>query len=98
MTVTDIQTLNKLQLFIVKTIQGFHYRTRSDMCEPMLGLFRLTVEVEKRKLLFLHKILSLPGNALCKQIFTTKYLFYLHDRRSVRRGFIPDICEVVQKY
>ena len=98
MTKTDITTLNRLQHFVAKTIQGFHKRTRSDMCESMLGLFRLSSEVDKRKLQFLHKILSLPNHTISKQIFIMKYVSFLNDRRSVKCGFIPDISKIVVKY
>ena len=47
MTQSDINTINRLQHFIVKTIQGFPIRTRSDICESMLGLNRLSSEVEQ---------------------------------------------------
>ena len=98
MTHTDLLTLNRLQHLIAKSIQGFHIRTRSDMSESMLGLLRLSAEVDKRKLQFLHKILSLPNRQLCKQIFITKYCMFLKDRRSVTHGFIPDICGLLHKY
>jgi hypothetical protein len=58
MTKADIDSVNRLQHYIVKRIQGFKTRTRSDMCELMLGLKKLCTEIDKIKLMFLHKILS----------------------------------------
>ncbi len=55
LTKAESDELNKLQHFIVKKIQGFNIRTRSDMCESMLGLYRITSEIDKRKLMLLHK-------------------------------------------
>jgi len=98
MTNTDMTNLNRLQHFMVKVIQGFHTRTRSDMCESMLGLYRLSAEVDKRKLLFLHRLLSLPNQTVSKQIFVVKYLSFLNDRGSVKLGFIPDISNIALKY
>ena len=54
----DLCNLQIIQHFGVKHIQGLHRRTRSDMCETMLDLPRLTVMVEKRKLMFLQKTMS----------------------------------------
>ena len=70
MTQNDINIINRLQHFIVKTIQGFPIRTRSDICESMLGLNRLSSEVENRKLMFLHKILNMSSqDSLFKKIY-----------------------------
>ena len=93
---TDI--INRLQHFIVKKILGLPIRTRSDMCESMLGLTRLSSEVDKRKLMFLHKILSLNSNTICQKLFLRKYMLYISNRNSIRYGYIPDICELLDKY
>ena len=98
MTVKDIANINKLQHYIVKSIQGFHVRTRSDMCESMLGLFRLSSEIDKRKLMFIYKILSLPSHTVSKNIFLRRYFTYISHSNNNARGFIPDICKLLLKY
>ncbi|VDI31056.1 Hypothetical predicted protein, partial [Mytilus galloprovincialis] len=60
----DIRCLETFQHFIVKHIQGFPKRTRSDMCESMTNLERLPILVEKRKLMFLYKLCEMKGNHL----------------------------------
>ena len=73
LTQKDISNINKFQHFIAKKIQGFSTRTRSDIAESMLGLYRLSSVVEKQKLNFLYKILTLPNNCVTKEIFLRKY-------------------------
>ena len=98
LTQTDISKINIFQHFIPKKIQGFPISVRSDIAESMLGLYRLSSAVEKQKMMFLHKILSLPPECITKQIFLRKYYMYLVNKSSVSYGFIPDICNVLKKY
>ena len=95
---TDIIKVDRLQHYIVKRIQGFKTRTRSDMCESMLGLRKLSTEIDKRKLMFLHKILDLPNDSVCQQLFFRRYFTYLDNNQSIKLGFIPDICALLTKY
>ena len=46
----DIDELNKFQRMVVKKIQGFHEYVRTDMCESMVGIMRLSLEIKRRKL------------------------------------------------
>lgn len=90
--------INRFQHFVVKKIQGFQPRTRSDMAEAMVGLHKLTCDISVRKLMFLHKILSLNTNSTCRNIFLTRYLSYASEKNSVTLGFIPDICGIMHHY
>ena len=94
----DLCNLQILQHFVVKHIQVMHRKTRSDMCETMLDLPRLTVVVEKRKSMFLQKLCPIESNILSKQIFTFRLFqcFLSPDRKQL--GFIPDIIGILQKY
>ena len=98
MTQSDINSINRFQHFIVKLIQGFNVRTRSDICESMLGLYRLSAEVEKRKLMFVHKILLMSHDSITQKLFIRKYLLYIANNNNVKLGFIPDICSLLCKY
>ena len=95
---SDIDVINRLQHFAVKKILGLPIRTRSDTCESMLGLLRLSAEVEKRKLMFLYKILSLNTNTICQKLFIRKYILFTSNRSSLKYGFIPDTCNILEKY
>ena len=94
----DIKTLNIFQHRIVKLIQGFHIRVWSDMCESVLGLNRITDMIDRRKLMFLHKILSMKESALCKRLFLRKLFHFIYNPSKVSMGFIPDICGLLAKY
>ena len=94
----DLCNLQIFQHFVVKHIQVMHRRTRSDMCETMLDLPRLTVVVEERKFMFLQKLCQIEPNILSKQIFTFRLFqcLLILDRKQL--GFIPDIIGILQKY
>ena len=93
----DFIILNRLQHFIVKHAQKLPNRTRSDMCESMVGLHPITCEIEKRKLYFLGKLCIMDSNFLPKKIFLFRLFTCIFD--SVGRfGFIPDIFYILQKY
>ena len=97
MSRTDSIKLSQLRHFITKKIQGFHIRARSDMVESMLGLNRITALVDKRKLMFLFKILNLDNSSICQQIFLRKLFHYLYSLVKSKHGFIPDICSILIK-
>ena len=63
----------------------------------MLGLHPLSSEITIRKLLFLHKIISLPGDSICQLIFLRKLYLYLSGS-TIAMGFIPDICQLLCEY
>ena len=69
LSVAEVDKINRTQRRIVKNIQGFSLRTRTDIFESMLGLHPLSSEIDKRKLIFLHKIMSL------KTIYLVRFSF-----------------------
>jgi len=73
MTATELNTISRFQHNAVKRIQGIPTSTRFDMAESMLGLNRLPAQIESRKLMFLHKIVSLASNSVTKNIFIRIY-------------------------
>ena len=97
LSTTEINEIDKFQRYIVKRVQGLPVRTRTDMCESMLGLHPLSSEITIRKLLFLHKIISLPGDSICQMIFLRKLYLYLSGS-TITMGFIPDICQLLCEY
>ena len=98
MTKADIGSVNRLQHYIVKRIQGFKTRTRSGKCESMLGLRKLCTVIDKRKLMFLHKILDLPNESVCQQLFFRCYFTYINNTQGNQLAFIPDVCALLLKY
>ena len=89
---TESLELDRFQRQVAKGIQGFPIRTRTDICESMLGLYPISCEVIIRKMLFLHKLLSLPCDSVSHQIFLRKLYLFLTNSPVIKRGFVPDIC------
>jgi len=97
MSYREIIVVYRLQLDIVKRILGLHMRTRSYMCESMTCCNKLYSNVVIRKLMFLHKILSLDVYSTTRNIFVKHYMLYTSDK-TLKLGFIPDICKVLCIY
>ena len=56
MSISELDQIHRTRCRIIRNIQGFPLKTRTDICESMLGLHPLSVESVKRKLMFLHKV------------------------------------------
>ena len=100
LSVAEVDKINRTQRRIVKNIQGFSLRTRTDICESMLGLHPFSSEIDKRKLMFLHKIMSLPKDNISSQIFFRRLFLFIKSENLVVSGFISDIrvCRVLCRY
>lgn len=81
---------------MAKKIQGFNQYVRTDMCESMLGLYNLVGEVNRRKLLFLGKLCTLPPYSVPNQIFYLRYFMYFEQDNAT--GFMADIWKILIKY
>jgi len=68
------------------------------MAESMVGLNRLPAIIEYRKLMFLHKLMSLPSGSVSRDIFIRKLILFVSDRSRITLGFIPDVCQILFKY
>ena len=66
------------------------------MCESMLGLYNLMAEVNRRKLLFLGKLCTLPSSSVPNQLFYLR-LFLFFDGYKYSE-FMSDIWSILGKY
>lgn len=99
MTQKDMYEIQKLQHYCMKKIQCLPAQTRSLMCESMLGFTKLTFEIDKRKLYFLHRLINLPDSSATKQIFLRRMFTCVQaSNNTVKLGFIPDIINILTKY
>ena len=80
----------------VKKIQGFNKYVRTDMCESMVGTMSLSVEVERRKLLFLGTLCGLSHSSVPNRLFHFKLYMYLD--HGIDSGFVSDIFSILTKY
>ena len=95
MSSSIIAVANELQHYIVKKIHGFPRRTRSNMCESIVGCYKLFSDVIIRKFVFSHTILSIDINSTTRNIYGD--MQFVTDR-TVKRGFILDVCNILCKY
>ena len=58
----------------------------------------IEIEIVKRKLMFLHKIMSLAADTIPNQIFFRRLFLYVTDENLVSSGFIRDICQLLCRY
>ena len=98
LTQTNISVISRFQHYATKRIQGLPTSTRSDMAESMVGLNRLPAIIEYRKLMFLHKLMSVPSGSVSRDIFIRKLILFVNDRSRITLGFIPDDCQIWFKY
>lgn len=99
MTASDFNELEKFQHYCVKKMQCLPIQTRSYMCESLIGIPKISLEIDKRKLFFLERLIRMPENSASKQIFIRRLFTYLNnitDRTPL--GFIPDIVNVLARY
>ena len=102
MTQTKMKEIEVFHHFCLKKIQYLPTNTRSAMCQSLLGVGSLVGEIDKRKLLFFHKITNLPDTSLTKKIFLRRLFLYFQRQhslcQSVQMGFIPDLYKILSKY
>ena len=69
---TQTNKLEQLQVHVAKRVQGLHWRTHNEIARGMLGWFTVEGYINYKKLMFIHKLLSLSDENLCKTIFIAK--------------------------
>jgi len=95
----DMHALNVLQRLFAKTIQKLPIRTRTNIALPMLGWLPISAQIEKRKLVFLQKLCTMPVHLLSRRIFNMRLFTYVQrNDTSTQGGFIPDIFKITSKY
>ena len=102
LTNTELHKLEVFQHYALKLIQNLPVRTRSDMVESLMGVYRIKAEIDKRKLLFLQTLISMPETFTCKKIFLRRLFHYIltddNSQHVQQSGFIPDIFNIIYKY
>ena len=102
MSMSALQSAEVFHHYCLKKIQFLPKNTRSAMCQTLLGVGSLLSEIDKRKLMFFHKITLLSEDSLSKQIFLRRLFLYQHrisNSNTVNQyGFIPDLDRILTKY
>ncbi|PJE78122.1 hypothetical protein CI610_02944 [invertebrate metagenome] len=94
---TELLMLERAQHFIVKSIQGFGKRTRTDMCTSLIGWLSIEAYIDIKKLLYLGRICRMNRNNLICRVFISRFFMYIVNNCS-QKGFIPDIVRILKKY
>ena len=98
MTKSDLETLERVNRFAAKRIQGLAPSTRSEAAIGSLGLWTIEGYIDKLKLLFLYKLISLSPSTIEKIIFVKRLVSFMYKTTKKQLGFIPDITQILIKY
>ena len=94
---TEVLLLERAQRFIAKSIMCFSRRTRTDMCNGLLGWISLESYIDTRKLLFIGNLCRLDERLLPRKILLTRLIMFFTNGVN-QIGLIPDIVRVFNKY
>ena len=96
---TELDVLERAHRLCLKKMQGLPKHTRSDMVTVLIESWDIRYEIEKRKLLFLHRLCTLPNHTLARKIFNFQMFLQCSPySQPVKHGFEQDIVKIVQKY
>ena len=93
----DAQRLHVFQHSVCKTAQNLPRKTRSDIC-AFFGVYPISSEIDKRKLLFLGRLCLLNYEILANRIFLTRLFSLLENLSKYQLGYIPDILNLLTEY
>lgn len=97
LTSDEIQTLEIAHRFCLKVIQSLPKSSRTDIVLSSIGILPIEAEIDKRKLLFFGQLCRLDNDTTVKKLFIHRLCDYKNHSSRVR-GFIPDICRIINKY
>ncbi len=90
-------SLERAHRFCVKFIQSVPRHTRTDVALSVLGVLPIEADIDKRKLIFLRQLCTLPLECVAKGIFMKRLLAYRQG--SIQpNGFMQDIHRILRKY
>ena len=92
----ELDSLEKSQCRALKQIQGLPLRTHNYIVRGLVGQMSMLSLINKKKLMFLEKLISLRANSITKMLFLCRlYDFALYDNM---KGFMPEIYSALVKY
>lgn len=95
---TEILMLERAQHFIVKSIQGFENKTRTDKCTGLLGWTSIEGYINIRKLLFLGRLCRLDTSSLSFKVFITRLLMVEFNTSNTSLGFLTGATGLLKIY
>ena len=94
---TELLLLERAQRYIAKSIQGLERRTRTDLCNGLLGGTSIEGYIDMKKLLYIGNICRLDNQLLPRRIFVTRLLMFNANRQN-QIGLIPEFMRILNKY
>ena len=94
----DIVELEKVQNITVRIMQGLLPGISGSAARGLLDLLSIEAEVDKRKLYFLGRLISMNHGVPCRRIFLMRLIRWKWNRTNTLKGFIPDIVRILLKY
>jgi endonuclease/exonuclease/phosphatase family metal-dependent hydrolase len=96
LTKTEIYQLEKVQCRCLRKILGFPMRTHNALTRSVLSQTSIHGLIKERKLMFLHKLVSLDNALVVKKLFLSR--LYEHIIFQNKDGFVPDIFQITREY
>lgn len=95
----ELNTLELVQKKVGKYIQGLHRRTHDEIVRGLLGWNTIAGTIDKCKLSFVHKLMSLPPDNVIKRIFLYKlYDILLSPGSANDKSITYDLWSVIRNY
>lgn len=95
----EINSLELVQKKIGKHIQGLHRRTHDEIVRGLLGWTTIAGLIDKCKLNFLYKLISLPSDSFVKRIFLCQiYCMLISPATANQNSLTYNLWSVARKY
>lgn len=98
LSATDTQRLAVFQHSMCQKSQTLSRRTRSNICERLFGVYPISSEIDRRKLLFCGRFCLLNCQALPEKIFLTRLFSFFKNFTQRQLGIIPYILNLLPEY
>ena len=93
----ELLLLERAQRFIAKSIQGLERRTRTDMCNGLLGWASIEGYIDMKKLLYIGNICRQDNQLLPRRIIVTRLLMFNANGQN-QIGLKPEFMRILNKY
>ncbi len=94
---TRLLKLEKVQNIFVRVCLGLLGGTSGSAARGLLGLWSIGAEIDKRKLLFLRRLICASEYCLHRRVFMIRLIRWKWNPDEIT-GFIPDLIGILRKY
>ena len=94
---TRLLKLDKVQNIFVRVCLGLLGGTSGSAARGLLGLWSIGAEIDKRKLLFLRRLICASEYCLHRRVFMIRLIRWKWNPDEIT-AFIPDLIGILRKY